>query len=138
MSNKLKPKKKHKEPDFTWTKLERVTLKNSNNRRKLVRRSFTDFMDIGYYVLYLHHGFGNKRIIRLERTINEYLERAQTENEMKTETLAELLKVRYGIDDYFLRKNWVNLINVSYTNDIITNVSSFLTKIDEANKLEFN
>lgn len=55
-------------------------------------------MDLGYYVLYLHHGFGNKRIVRLERTINEYLERAQTENEMKTETLAELLKVRYGID----------------------------------------
>lgn len=98
MSNKLKPKKKHKEPDFTWTKSERVTLKNSNSRRKLVRRSFTDFMDLGYYVLYLHHGFGNKRIVRLERTINEYLERAQTENEMKTETLAELLKVRYGID----------------------------------------
>lgn len=77
MSNKLKPKKKHKEPDFTWTKSERVTLKSSNNRRKLVRRSFTDFMDLGYYVLYLHHGFGNKRIVRLERTINEYLERAQ-------------------------------------------------------------
>lgn len=55
-------------------------------------------MDLGYYVLYLHHGFGNKRIVRLERTINEYLDRAQTENEMKTETLAELLKVRYGID----------------------------------------
>ena len=55
-------------------------------------------MDLGYYVLYLHHGFGNKRIVRLERTINEYLERAQTEKEMKTETLAELLKVRYGID----------------------------------------
>ena len=55
-------------------------------------------MDLGYYVLYLHHRFGNKRIVRLERTINEYLERAQTENEMKTETLAELLKVRYGID----------------------------------------
>lgn len=54
-------------------------------------------MDLGYYVLYLHHGFGNKRIVRLERTINEYLERAQTENEMKTETLAELLKVKYGI-----------------------------------------
>lgn len=49
-----------------------------------------------------------------------------------------LTKVRYVIDDYFLRKNWVNLINVSYTNDFITNVSSFLTKIDEANKLEFN
>ena len=49
-----------------------------------------------------------------------------------------LTKVRYDIDDYFLRKNWVNLINVSYTNDIITDVSSFLTKIDEANKLEFN
>ena len=98
MSNRLRPKKKHKEPDFTWTKSERVTLKSSNNRRKLVSRSFTDFMDLGYYVLYLHHGFGNKRIVRLERTINEYLERAQTENEMKTETLAELLKVRYGID----------------------------------------
>lgn len=55
-------------------------------------------MDLGYYVLYLHHGFGNKRIVRLERTINEYLERAQTEKEMKTETLAELLKVRYDID----------------------------------------
>lgn len=55
-------------------------------------------MDLGYYVLYLHHGFGNKRIVRLERTINEYLERAQSENEMKTKTLAELLKVRYGID----------------------------------------
>lgn len=63
-------------------------------------------MDLGYYVLYLHHGFGNKRIVRLERTINEYLERAQTENEMKTETLAELLKVRYGID---VRKE-INLI----------------------------
>lgn len=49
-----------------------------------------------------------------------------------------LTKVRYDIDDYFLRKNWINLINVSYTNDIITDVSSFLTKIDEANKLEFN
>lgn len=66
-------------------------MKNSNSRRKLVRRSFTDFMDLGYYVLYLHHGFGNKRIVRLERTINEYLDRAQTESEMKTETLAELL-----------------------------------------------
>lgn len=55
-------------------------------------------MDLGYYVLYLHHGFGNKRIVRLERTINEYLGRAQSEKEMKTETLVELLKVRYGID----------------------------------------
>lgn len=55
-------------------------------------------MDLGYYVLYLHHGFGNKRIVRLERTINEYLDRAQTEKEMKTETLAELLRVRYGVD----------------------------------------
>lgn len=55
-------------------------------------------MDLGYYVLYLHHGFGNKRIVRLERTINEYLDRAQTEKEMKTETLAELLKIKYGID----------------------------------------
>ena len=55
-------------------------------------------MDLGYYVLHLHHGFGNKRIVRLERTINEYLDRAQSEKEMKTETLAELLKVRYGID----------------------------------------
>lgn len=55
-------------------------------------------MDLGYYVLYLHHEFGNKRIVRLERTINEYLDRAQSEKEMKTETLAELLKVRYGID----------------------------------------
>lgn len=98
MSNKLKPKKKHKEPDLTWTKSEKITLKNSNNRRKLVSRSFTDFMDLGYYVLYLHHGFGNKRIVRLERTINEYLDRAQTEKEMKTKTLAELLKMRYGID----------------------------------------
>jgi|GEM_PF-3452842 len=50
MSNKLKPKKKHKEPDFTWTKSERVTLKNSDSRRKLVRRSFTDFMDLGYWI----------------------------------------------------------------------------------------
>ena len=46
MSNKLKPKKKHKEPDFTWTKSEKITLKNSNNRRKLVSRSFTDFMEL--------------------------------------------------------------------------------------------
>ncbi len=55
-------------------------------------------MDLGYYVLYLHHGFGNKRIVRLERTVNEYLDRSQTENEMKAKMLAELLRARYGID----------------------------------------
>ena len=49
-------------------------------------------MDLGYYVLYLHHGFGNKRIVRLEGTINEYLERAQSEKEMKT--LLERMKIQ--------------------------------------------
>lgn len=97
-------KEKHKEPDFTWTKSERVTLKNSNNRRKLVRRSFTDFMDLGYYVLYLHHGFGNKRIVRLERTINEYLERAQTENEMKTQN-AHIKQMRDDRQKAYMEKH---------------------------------
>lgn len=86
-------------------------------------------MDLGYYVLYLHHGFGNKRIVRLERTINEYLERAQTENEMKTETLAELLKVRYGIDvqkDNLLLEN-----NIQKVGQISSNGSQCGTVISD-------
>lgn len=44
---------------------------------------------------------------------------------------------KYDVDDRFLRKNLVNLINLSYSSNII-DVPSFLNKIDQANKLNFN
>lgn len=71
-------------------------------------------MDLGYYVLYLHHGFGNKRIVRLERTINEYLERAQTENEMKTKTLDTPILIR---DSSF--SEWGKRYFAKYENGIV-------------------
>ena len=59
-------------------------------------------------------------------------------NELIIISYKYLAKNKYDIDDYFLRRNWINLINLSYRNNIITDIPSFLTKVEEANKLNFN
>ena len=57
-------------------------------------------------------------------------------NELIIISYKYLAKNKYDIDDYFLRRNWINLINLSYRNNIITDIPSFLTKVEEANKVK--
>ncbi|WP_308555065.1 hypothetical protein [uncultured Lactobacillus sp.] len=58
-------------------------------------------------------------------------------NELVYISYRYLAITKYDVDDYFLRKNLVNLINLSYNSNII-DVPTFLNKIDEANKMNFN
>lgn len=55
-------------------------------------------MAIGYMVLHDEFGFGQKRMIRLEQTVNAYSEAAASDKNMGGKALAFALKEKYDLD----------------------------------------
>lgn len=102
MSSILNKNKRKKNKVLGWTKEEQRMLAvdeiTKKARHKLVADSYKDFLLTGYYLLHIHFKFANKRIIRLENTINAYLDCARTDDKMKGQALAFALKDRYGIE----------------------------------------
>lgn len=97
MSNALKRKKK---PMF-YTKQEMKTIGRNDfekrNTDKVVTKSYKDFVTIGYIVLRDLFGFGQKRMARLEQTVNAYSEAAAEDRNMNGTALAYALKEKYGV-----------------------------------------
>lgn len=98
MSNALRKKKK---PTF-FTKKDTKTIGQngfeSRNTERVVIKSYKDYLAIGYMVLHDEFGFGQKRMARLEQTVNAYSEAAATDKNMGGKALAFALKEKYGVD----------------------------------------
>ena len=92
MGSKLKKKSKNKQArrDLEWEK--RV-----NNTDKLIEESYYNLRLIAYQILHDKFGFGQKRIIRLERTIDEYMA-AKAEGGLHTDELLFFMKEKCNID----------------------------------------
>ena len=101
MSNALKRKVKKMQP-VGYSKREISSInKYSKERSKMNNTTYNAYLDvrlIAYQVLHDKFGFGQKRIIQLENTVNVYLEKNRTDRNMSTGALACFLKEKAGID----------------------------------------
>lgn len=98
MSNALRRKRK---PTFFTKKDTRIIGRNdfeSRNTERVVIKSYKDYLVIGYIVLHDKFGFGQKRMIRLEQTVNTYSEAAASDKNMSGKALAFALKEKYDLD----------------------------------------
>ena len=99
MSNALKRRQK----SLYYTKQETKFIKQKEferaNQERTIQKAFKEFQCVGYIILHDKFGFGQKRLARLEMTVNTYLDRcADGDNNMSGSALAYVLKEKYGID----------------------------------------
>lgn len=101
MSNALKRKGKKMQP-VGYSKREISSInKYSKERSKMNNTTYSAYLDvrlIAYQVLHDKFGFGQKRIVQLEDTVNVYLEKNRTDAKMSTSALVYFLKEKAGID----------------------------------------
>ena len=101
MSNVLKRKNKKMQP-LGYSKKEISSInryaKDRSRMNSTTYKAYLDVRLIGYLVLHDKFGFGQKRIIQLESTVNTYLEKTQTDSNMSTSALVYFLKEKSGID----------------------------------------
>lgn len=98
MSNALRKKKK---PTFFTKKDTMIIGRNdfeTRNTQRVVFKSYKDYLVIGYIILHDKFGFGQKRMARLERTVNAYSEASIDDPNMKGTSLAFMLKDKYDLD----------------------------------------
>lgn len=98
MSNALRKKKK---PTFFTRKDTMIIGRNgfeSRNTERVVIKSYKDYLAIGYMVLHDEFGFGQKRMARIERTVNAYSEAAAEDKNMNGVSLAYALKEKYEVN----------------------------------------
>lgn len=97
MSNALRRKKK---PTF-YTKQEmRIIGQNDFEKRnadKVISKSYKEFVAIGYIILHDKFGFGQKRIVRLQELLKQYLDAASADG-WNGKDLSVMLKQKYEID----------------------------------------
>lgn len=98
MSNALRRKSKQQ----FFTKADRKIIGSNEferrNTENVVTRAFKDYVVVGYIILHDKFGFGQKRIIRLQNTVNEYLETAVNDSNMSGKALAYALDDKYKIN----------------------------------------
>ena len=99
LSNALKRRQK----SLYYTKQETKFIKQKEferaNQERTIQKAFKEFQCVGYIILHDKFGFGQKRLARLEMTVNTYLDRcADGDNNMSGSALAYVLKEKYGID----------------------------------------
>ena len=101
MSNALKRKVKKMQP-VGYSKREISSInKYSKERSRMNNTTYKAYLDvrlIAYQILHDKFGFGQKRIVQLENTVNVYLEKNRTDANMSTSALAYFLKEKAGID----------------------------------------
>lgn len=101
MSNALKRKNKKMQP-VGYSKKEISSInKYSKERSKMNNTTYNAYLDvrlIAYQVLHDKFGFGQKRIINLENTVNAYLEKNRTDKNMSINALVYFLKEKSDID----------------------------------------
>lgn len=100
MSSVLNRKKKKMQP-LGYSKSELVKIqtyaKRQSNTDLLIEESLKNIRLIAYQILHDKFGFGNKRITRVDNTIEEYL-KAAADGGMSTEQLQHFLKEKCDID----------------------------------------
>ena len=99
LSNALKRKQK----SLYYTKQETKFIQKKEferaNQEKTIAKAFKEFQCIGYIILHDKFGFGQKRLARLEMTVNTYLNSAADgDKNMSGSAMAYVLKEKYGID----------------------------------------
>ena len=101
MSNELKRKGKKMQP-VGYSKKEISSInKYSKERSRMNNTTYNAYLDvrlIAYQILHDKFGFGQKRIIQLDDTVNVYLEKNRTDKNMSTGALVCFLKEKAGID----------------------------------------
>ena len=100
MSSVLNRKKNKMQP-LGYSKQELVSMQDYSRRKSntdfLIEESFRNIRLIAYQILHDKFGFGQKRIIRVEQTIDEYLNTVSCGG-MSTEQLQYFMKEKCGID----------------------------------------
>lgn len=98
MSNALKRKQK----SLYYTKQETKFIQKKeferSNQEKTIAKAFKEFQCIGYIILHDKFGFGQKRLARLENTVNQYLDAAVDDPNMNGTALASMLERKYKIN----------------------------------------
>ncbi len=101
MSNALKRKSKKMQP-VGYSKKEIISInKYSKERSKMNGITYNAYLDvrlIAYQTLHDKFGFGQKRIVQLENTVNVYLEKNRIDRNMSTGALVCFLKEKACID----------------------------------------
>lgn len=100
MSNALARKKKRMQP-LGYSKSELIGIqkyaKAQNNADYLITESYYNVRMMAYQALHDMFGFGQKRIIRVEQTIETYLGDSEKDG-MSAEELGYFMKTKCGID----------------------------------------
>ena len=100
MSSVLNRKKKKMQP-LGYSKQELVSIQDYSRRKSntdfLIEESFRNLRLISYQILHDKFGFGQKRIIRVEKTIDKYLSTVY-EGGLSTGQLQYFMSEKYGID----------------------------------------
>lgn len=100
MSNALKRKKKKMQP-LGYSKDELASIQNyarkQSNTESLIYDSYMNIRLIAYQILHDKFGFGQKRIIRVEQTIDKYQEGAES-GELLARKLEFYMKEKCDID----------------------------------------
>lgn len=100
MSNALARKKKRMQP-LGYSKSELIGIqrhaKAQSNADYLITESYYNVRMMAYQALHDKFGFGQKRIIRVEQTIETYLGDAEKDG-MSAEELGYFMKTKCGID----------------------------------------
>lgn len=100
MSNALVRKKKRMQP-LGYSKSELIGIqkyaKAQNNADYLITESYYNVRMMAYQALHDMFGFGQKRIIRVEQTIETYLGDSEKDG-MSAEELGYFMKTKFGID----------------------------------------
>lgn len=100
MSSVLNRKKKKMQP-LGYSKQELASIqdyaKRKSNTDFMIEESFKNLRLISYQILHDKFGFGQKRIIRVEQTIDKYLNTV-SDGEMTTDQLQYFMSEKCGID----------------------------------------
>ena len=101
MSNAIARKKKKMQPlGYSMNEILGIQqyAKVQNNTNYLIEQSFENIKIIAYQILHDKFGFGNKRIVRVENTINAYLNaNADTDSHLTTAELEYFMKTKCNI-----------------------------------------
>ena len=101
MSNAIARKKKKMQPlGYSMNEILGIQqyARVQSNAEYLIEQSFENIKIIAYQILHDKFGFGNKRIIRVENTINAYLnEKADEDAHLTTAELGHYMKTKCSI-----------------------------------------
>lgn len=95
MSSKLKKKSKNKYLNKSDIANINNYTKRANNTDKLIEDSYYNIRLIAYQILHDKFGFGQKRIVRVENTIDKYME---SKEDLKMDEMIFYMQEKCGID----------------------------------------